>query len=128
MFENPFRPGAGHRPPYLAGRESEKAEFKKLLSQRTITDNAIVTGLRGVGKTVLLEAFKEIALSDKWWWVGTDLSESASLTEDRIATRLLADLSVVTTQLILQGSELHAGILPIRLETKTALNYETLTS
>ena len=59
-YENPFRPGAGHRPPFLAGRDREKAEFQKLLSQQVVTDNAIVTGLRGVGKTVLLESLKEV--------------------------------------------------------------------
>jgi hypothetical protein len=126
-FENPFRPGAGHRPPYLAGREHEKAEFRSLLGQEVVTDNAIVTGLRGVGKTVLLEALKEIALQEKWWWVGTDMSESASLTEDRIAIRLLADLSVVTSQLVLQGNQPRAGLVPTPIETKTALTYEALT-
>ena len=86
-YENPFRPGAGHRPPFLAGRDQEKTAFRRLLTQKTITDNAIVTGLRGVGKTVLLDVLKEIALSEHWWWVGTDMAESTSLTEDRIAIR-----------------------------------------
>jgi hypothetical protein len=31
VFANPFRPGAGHRPPYLAGRSEEKEEFERLL-------------------------------------------------------------------------------------------------
>ena len=30
-FTNPFRPGAGHMPPYLAGRQKEKEEFLRLL-------------------------------------------------------------------------------------------------
>jgi DNA-binding transcriptional ArsR family regulator len=125
-YENPFRPGAGHRPPFLAGREREKIAFRRLLAQNIITDNAIVTGLRGVGKTVLLDVLKEIALSEHWWWVGTDMTESTSLTEDRIATRLLADLAVVTSQIALSGSERRAGIVPIAVETRTPLNYETL--
>ena len=29
-FTNPFRPGAGHMPPYLAGRGSEEEEFRRL--------------------------------------------------------------------------------------------------
>ena len=57
-FENPFKPGAGHRPPYLAGRTNEKSEFKRLLTQTTILENAVLTGLRGVGKTVLLDELK----------------------------------------------------------------------
>ena len=60
-FPNPYKPGAGHKPPYLAGRELELKEFRRLLEQTTILDNAVLTGLRGVGKTVLLEKFKQIA-------------------------------------------------------------------
>lgn len=95
-FENPFRPGAGHKPPYLAGRTHETNEFKKLLSQTVILENLVLTGLRGVGKTVLLEHFKPLAIQENWLWVGTDLSEAASISESNLAERLLTDLSVVT--------------------------------
>ncbi|HZM04688.1 MAG TPA: hypothetical protein VFC44_16905 [Candidatus Saccharimonadales bacterium] len=93
---NPFRPGAGHMPPYLAGRLHETDEFLKLLAQKVILTNLVLTGLRGVGKTVLLETFKPLALKNKWLWVGTDLSESASVSEETLAQRLLTDLSVAT--------------------------------
>ena len=98
-FENPFRPGAGHMPPYLAGREHEIREFEKLLEQRVILQNLILTGLRGLGKTVLLETFKPMAIRAGWLWAGTDLSESTSISEDSLATRLLTDLSVVTSSI-----------------------------
>ena len=84
-YTNPFRPGAGHMPLYLAGREVEKDEFRKLLEQDVILENLVLTGLRGVGKTVLLDTLKPIAISKGWLWVGTDLTEAASLSEDRIA-------------------------------------------
>lgn len=103
--KNPFRPGAGHMPPYLAGREEEQTEFKRLLKQETILENLVVTGLRGVGKTVLLETLKPLAINEGWRWVGTDLSESASLTEERLAIRILTDLSVITSSIILEVSE-----------------------
>jgi hypothetical protein len=96
-FKNPFRPGAGHKPPYLAGRQGETDEFQRLLKQEVILENLVLTGLRGVGKTVLMDAFKPIAIDAGWLWVGTDLSESVSLSEDRIAVRLLSDLSVITS-------------------------------
>ena len=54
-IENPFRPGAGHMPPYLAGRTAEQDEMKHLLRQRVVLSNLVLTGLRGVGKTVLLK-------------------------------------------------------------------------
>jgi hypothetical protein len=100
LFSNPFRPGAGHQPPYLAGREDEKSEFVRLLEQRPILDNAILTGRRGVGKTVLLDTFKPLAIAANWLWVGTDLSEAASISDESIALRLLADLSVVTSTVV----------------------------
>lgn len=96
-FQNPFRPGAGHPPPYLAGREKQKEEFIRLLGQRVITDNMILTGLRGTGKTVLLESFKPLAIDAGWKWAGSDLSESAVISEESMAERMLADLSVVTS-------------------------------
>lgn len=84
-------------PPYLAGRSKEKREFQKLLKQEIILENLVLTGLRGVGKTVLLETFKPMAIADGWAWAGTDLTEASSLSEDNIAIRLFADLSVVTS-------------------------------
>lgn len=52
---NPYTPGAGHSPPYLAGREAEIEDFRKYLQQEQIMTNIILTGLRGTGKTVLME-------------------------------------------------------------------------
>ena len=104
-FSNPFRPGAGHQPPYLAGRMREQGEFEKLLDQEIILENPLLTGLRGVGKTVLLETFKPLAIERGWIWVGTDLSESASVSEEALATRLMADLSVATSALVVGEAE-----------------------
>jgi len=96
-FSNPFRPGAGHPPPYLAGRATEEREFKRLLEQETILENLVLTGLRGVGKTVLVESLKPLAQSSGWLWAGTDLSESTSISETNLALRLLTDIALVTS-------------------------------
>jgi len=103
-IRNPFRPGAGHMPPYLAGRDDEARDFQKLLDQETILDNLVLTGLRGIGKTVLLDTLKPVAIESGWLWAGTDMSESTSVTEDNIATRLLTDLSVVTSSLVIEAA------------------------
>jgi AAA ATPase domain len=87
-------------PPHLAGRGGEQREFDRLLDQDVILENLVLTGLRGVGKTVLLETLKPIAVNRGWVWVGTDLSESASATEGNLAIRLLTDLSVVTSMIV----------------------------
>ena len=94
---NPFRPGAGHYPPYLAGRDPEIEYFGKLLEQGPILENLVLTGLRGVGKTVLLDTFKPRAVGSGWLWAGADLSESSSVSESSLATRVLADLAVLTS-------------------------------
>jgi hypothetical protein len=98
-MRNPFRPGAGHMPPYLAGREHETDEFRQLLDQDTILANLILTGLRGLGKTVLLETFKPMAIQAGWLWAGADLSESTSVSEEHMATRVLTDLAVVSSSI-----------------------------
>src|SRR5262245_41952682 len=99
VYPNPFRPGAGHPPPYLAGREEEKSIFQKMLDQTVVLENLVLTGLRGVGKTVLFDTFKPLAQAKGWLWVGTDLSESSSISEEAIATRLLADVATATSSL-----------------------------
>ena len=101
IFANPFRPGAGHMPPYLAGREKETDELRRLLRQEVVLENMVLTGLRGVGKTVLLDTFKPIAVNAGWLWVGTDLSEATSISEERLCTRLITDLAVITSSIVM---------------------------
>jgi hypothetical protein len=62
--DNPYTPNAGAEPRYLAGREPELDSFRVLLRRmkKGYSDQSmIVVGLRGVGKTVLLGAFRNIA-------------------------------------------------------------------
>ena len=126
-FENPFRPGAGHRLPYLAGRRDEANQVQRLLKQTVITDNVVLTGLRGVGKTVLLDALKPLALSADWFWVGTDMSEAATLSEDSIATRLCADLSVLTAGIPITTKTSIPAELTSRIESgNSGLTYDIL--
>ena len=104
-FVNPFRPGAGHMPPYLAGRQGETDEFLRLLKQNVILENMVLTGLRGVGKTVLLETFKPLGIQNDWAWVSNDFSESSSITEERLAVRLITDLSLFTASIVIRAEE-----------------------
>jgi hypothetical protein len=128
-FENPFRPGAGHMPPFLAGREDEKNEFRQILKQKIVLENMVLTGLRGVGKTVLLETFKPIAFGEGWQWVGTDLSESASVNEQTLATRLLTDLSVITSNIVVsETQEKSIGFSEKIEKTEIKLNFHILES
>ena len=101
LFTNPFRPGAGQPPPYLAGREQERDAFSQLLQQAPILQNLILTGLRGVGKTVLLETFRPLALEKGWFWAGNDFSEATGVSEQNLAVRILADLSPIVSSFTL---------------------------
>ena len=66
---NPYAPGAGQRPPELAGRDRELAQFDVVLERiaRGRPERSMVlTGLRGVGKTVLLNALRSQAIQRLW--------------------------------------------------------------
>lgn len=63
-FRNPFAPGAGSPPPELAGRSAilNQAEVALGRTQRgRHAKSVMIVGLRGVGKTVLLNRIREIA-------------------------------------------------------------------
>jgi AAA ATPase domain len=66
---NPYAPGAGQRPPELAGRDRELRQFEVTL-ERTASGrperSMVLSGLRGVGKTVLLNALRGIAVQRAW--------------------------------------------------------------
>ena len=61
---NPYSPGAGQRPVELAGRTDEVGDMdvalQRILRGRS-AKSQLVTGLRGVGKTVLLQEFARVA-------------------------------------------------------------------
>lgn len=68
-IRNPYAPGAGQRPPELAGRDAELAAFDVALERVTrgrAERSVILTGLRGVGKTVLLNALRSQAVRAGW--------------------------------------------------------------
>ncbi|KGN37552.1 ATP-binding protein [Knoellia subterranea] len=68
-IRNPYAPGAGQRPPELAGRDEQLDAFEVVLERvrRGRPERSIVlTGLRGVGKTVLLNALRSAAVRAKW--------------------------------------------------------------
>jgi hypothetical protein len=85
--ENPYTPGAGSTPEALTGRDEELEAFTALLArlERGRTEPApLILGLRGVGKTVLLTEYEDIA-AEHGWLVG---KEEAS--PDTALPRLLA--------------------------------------
>lgn len=64
-IKNPFSPGAGSPPPELAGRDTILEQARVLLGrirERRPEKSILMTGLRGVGKTVLLNEMERMAM------------------------------------------------------------------
>src|SRR5947209_12763949 len=97
--DNPYTPGAGRRPPLLAGREGDIDNFRSLIDRVASGSperSLIYSGLRGVGKTVLLMEFD--LLANEAGWATTDVQEVGAqpdfrLTFARMAARLLRVIS-----------------------------------
>jgi hypothetical protein len=75
---NPYTPNAGAKPPLIVGRDDQLASFDLLLArlERGRTEQSmIITGLRGVGKTVLLGQFNRKAEARKWATIDLEVSK-----------------------------------------------------
>src|SRR3954471_10645412 len=111
---NPYAPGAGQRPPELAGRDAELAAFDVTLERvaRSRPERSIVlTGLRGVGKTVLLNAMRSAAVRRGW---GTGKLEARP--EQSLRRPLAAALHLAVRELSPRdrdGAEQVLGVLKI---------------
>lgn len=76
---NPYTPNAGAPPPALVGRDAELEGFEILLERlrRGYPEQSmLITGLRGVGKTVLLGAFESRARASGWVTVSAEITKN----------------------------------------------------
>jgi hypothetical protein len=76
---NPYTPNAGAPPPALVGRDAELEGFEILLERLRrgyAEQSMLITGLRGVGKTVLLGAFESRARANGWVTVTAEISKN----------------------------------------------------
>ena len=81
-IKNPFSPGAGAPPPELVGRERLLAEAQTLFGrvrERRPEKSFLITGLRGVGKTVLLNEMERLALQQGYKTVFLEATENKAL-------------------------------------------------
>lgn len=77
--ENPYTPNAGAPPPALVGRDAELEGFEILLERLVrgyAEQSMLITGLRGVGKTVLLGAFESRARAAGWVTVTAEVTKN----------------------------------------------------
>jgi Cdc6-like AAA superfamily ATPase len=73
-IKNPFSPGAGSRPPELVGREGILEQARVLLGrikEKRPEKSILLTGLRGLGKTVLLNEIEQLSHYGRRGTLGT---------------------------------------------------------
>lgn len=81
-IRNPFSPGAGSPPPELVGRDPVLDEARVLLGRVRLKrpdKSMMLTGLRGVGKTVLLNEIERIAQAQGYHTVSIEAHEDKAL-------------------------------------------------
>lgn len=79
---NPYSPGAGTPPPELAGRDEIREQARiatERIRKRRPAQSILMVGLRGVGKTVLLDKICDTAESGGFLTVRIEAPESRSL-------------------------------------------------
>ena len=96
---NPFNPGAGTKPPLLVGRDRQIEVMTvavKRLALGRFERSVLLTGLRGVGKTVLLHEFGIIAEREGWIHAHLEATEDVSVAVALagLTRRALLELSV----------------------------------
>ncbi|MXZ29652.1 MAG: ATP-binding protein [Acidimicrobiia bacterium] len=111
---NPYSPGAGKRPPALVGREAEIAAFDVAVRRLALgrSDRSqVLTGLRGVGKTVLLREFRDIAAGRGWACQHIEIGEGDNFVAQIAAAARGALLDLSPTRRLAQAASRVLGIL-----------------
>ena len=84
QIKNPFSPGAGSQPPELAGRDLIISEARialgRVIAGRS-SQSQILLGLRGTGKTVLLNKIEGLAENERYLTSFLEAPEARSLAE-----------------------------------------------
>jgi hypothetical protein len=83
-IQNPFAPGAGAPPPELVGREGVLEQARVLLGRIKLKrpeKSILLTGLRGVGKTVLLNELERMAQAEGYRTILIEAHEGKSLAQ-----------------------------------------------
>src|SRR6266446_6770570 len=81
-IKNPFSPGAGSPPPELVGRDPVLEQAQILLGRvraKRAEKSMLLTGLRGVGKTVLLNEIERLAKAEAYRTIFVEAHEDKPL-------------------------------------------------
>ena len=111
---NPYSPGAGTPPPALVGRDAELQAFDiaiQRLGARRSAKSLLLTGLRGVGKTVLLREFGRIGERRGWVCQHVEVREDQSFPEVMAVLMREALLRLSTGELMADRIRRALGVL-----------------
>jgi len=114
---NPFNPGAGRKPPYLAGRgkvtSSVKTDMRRVYEDSEGMRPVIVSGLRGMGKTVLLRELDDFARSQGWVAIWVEASKGDSLAR-KLAQAIYVELRRLRSAERLTGRAFEHALAVLR--------------
>ena len=114
-IKNPFSPGAGSPPPELVGRDPVLAQARVLLGRIRVgrsEKSMLLTGLRGVGKTVLLNEIERLAGAEGYRAIAVEAHEDKRLAPllAPYLRRLLFDLDRIAGA----GDKVKRGLAVLR--------------
>ncbi|MHB8545222.1 MAG: AAA family ATPase [Nitrosotalea sp.] len=109
-MSNPFMPGNGIEPRYLAGREEFIEFFERSLKscEGGLPRNTVLSGLRGSGKTVLLRRFKVLSESRNWITIEREFNDRFS-DENSFAEAIVKDIIEGATEVSLARKAKQVG-------------------
>lgn len=120
---SPFTPSFGTIPPLLADRQNFINDFAYALDSGpgSLGRATLVTGQRGVGKSVMLKVFREVAASRQWIAVHSDASPGfvARIAESRIPETIEKLDSASTSRTRVTGVRLPFGAGGLTTETES---------
>ena len=125
-MRSPYTPGVGLDPSYLAGREFYIQEYNDRLANAPHHGrNTIITGLRGVGKSVLVKHLALNAGHAGWLCVTRELTRRSN-NEEELIRGLLAEMALRLKGVSISSGQKSIGLGKAGLQKTEELNLEHL--
>ena len=112
-INNPYRPGAGHPPLFLAGREKLRADFAVLLelaARKRPGKSIMLLGLRGVGKTALLLDFVQTARAKNAFVVRIEAGAESDISGGAFLRKFAARMESIVESVDASGKKLKGRV------------------
>ncbi len=127
-MRSPFTPGVGIDPAFLAGREDVIEGYRRRLADGSaIGKNVIVSGLRGVGKTVLLKRLASEAALAGWVPVTRELTRRSNR-ESELVHGLLAEVALRLKGVTISRQQTKIGLGGVSDKVIEEINLDHLMS